>query len=478
MEEGQETWLGDVLVPDYSQLTIQVDPPSDDGSPWQISLERVVPPWDITEGTTDGFGVLVQRDLVPGPYVLKVYDIRGNQMFSEERSVERGDYVAVTIRQSQVRGRVLLGRNGVEATVELSTGIGAWTTFETDDEGRFEGRIPAPTEDEFFAFVDTETVSRELEVEPILRSGVYEVELRLGAFQISGRVLDRGTGLPLEGASVEFVRPTETDSGPTLGIADSGGRFLFQGLDDELHTVFAYMDGYSRSQHLEVRPSEMSEDDEASRAVTLFLREGTEVDVRVTSKSGTPQRGALLWVLTLTPDGVGVGSAVTDLSGEGQFVVPRSVTPAAVVVRTPNGLLWSGCVPFPEEGSTMEIRVPSGPGGTLIVRPSGQPETVTMPEQALLSIDGGLLTVEALALWVNDQQVPFSAEDGTLTVPRVAPNHYSVADVSGLGLAAYPAACQGAVRSLAPWEFLVAGGELGIQMRFSVHDEVAFWNLP
>ena len=477
MEEGQETWLGDVQVPGYSQLTIHVDPPSDGGAPWQINLERLLPPWDTTKGTTDGFGVLVQRELVPGPYLVKVYDVQGNQLSSEERSVEGDGQVPVTIRLSRVRGRVLLGRDGVQATVELSTGAGAWTTFETDDEGRFEGRVPAPTEDEFIAFVDTETINRELEVQPILREGVYEVTLQLGAFEISGLILDRETGFPLEGASVELVRPTETESGPTLGTADLDGQFLFQGLDDEPHVVSAYLDGYSRSQQVEVRPSEMSEDDDADAAVTLFLREGTEVDVVVTSENGTPQRGAYLWVLTLTSDGVGVGASVTNLSGQGRLVVPRSVTPAAVVVRAPTGVLWSGCVPIPEEGSDMEIRVPSGPGGTLLVTPSGQPKTVTMPEQALVSIDGGLLTLQALGMWMNDQGVPFTA-DGMLTVPRVASNHYGVADVSGLGLAAYPAACQGVIRPLAPWEFLVEGGELELPMRFSIDDEVLFWNLP
>lgn len=477
-EGGRETWLGDVLVPGYSKLTIHVDPPSDDGAPWRIDVERLLPPWDATTGTTDALGVLVQRELVPGPYSVDVYDTRGNQLSSESLSVERDNHaLSVTIRLSRVRGRVLLGRDGIQATVELSTGAGAWTTFETDEEGRFEGRVLAPTEDEFLALIDAETVSRELEVEPILREGVHEVTLQVGAFEIGGVVLDRETGFPLEGASVELMRPTETESGPTLDTADLDGQFLFQGLDDEPHVVSAYLDGYSRSRQENVRPSEVSEDDDAVPAVTLFLREGTEVEVLVISENGTPQRGANLWVLTLTPDGVGLGTTVTSLSGQGRLVVPRSVTPAAVVVRPPTGVLWSGCVQIPEEGSTMEIRVPSGPGGTLLLTPSGQPKTVTTPEQALVSIDGGLLTLEALGLWMNDQGVPF-ADDGRLTVPRVASNHYSVADISGLGLAAYPAACQGAVRPLAPWEFLVAAGEMELPMRFSLADEVLFWNLP
>lgn len=125
----------------------------------------------------------------------------------------------------------------------------------------------------------------------------------------------------------------------------------------------------------------------------------------------------------------------------------------------------------------MEIRVPSGPGGTLQVTPSGPPNSIATPEHAVVSIDGGLLTTQALGMWMSDQQVPF-ADNGTLTVPRVASNHYSVADISGLGLAAYPAACQGAVRPIEPWEFLVAGGELQLRMRFSIDDEVPFWNLP
>ncbi len=60
-------------------------------------------------------------------------------------------------------------------------------------------------------------------------------------------------------------------------------------------------------------------------------------------------------------------------------------------------------------------------------------------------------------------------------VPRVASGYYAVTEALPIGLAAYPAACQGAGRGTGPWEYLPTGGELELPLRFEPIDEGAFW---
>ena len=147
-----------------------------------------------------------------------------------------------------------------------------------------------------------------------------------------------------------------------------------------------------------------------------------------------------------------------------------------MIVRAPSGTLWSGCTALPDEGTELHLRIPAGSGGDLSLRPSGTEAEAGAADQALISLDGGLITLQDMLNWTTELGLPHQEfpvpEGGTFNVPRLASGHYGVAETASLGLAAYPAACQGAVRPVGSWEFLPAGGRLELPFRFADYESV------
>ncbi len=472
MVEAQETWLGEVELAAFARLAVHLDPPTDDGVPWRVELAQTHDPWKETTAVADESGMAVWPAIAQGLYSMNVVGANGDRVLSEERWIGGNEAVFLPLDLVRVSGHVLMGREGVRANVELTTGAMDRTSFETDEEGHFAGRLSKPAEGKVAALIETDTgVSRLFQVEPVLRRGVHEMTFKLGTHEIRGRVLESDSRLPIDGASVDLSLPAHPEFLAAPATTDADGRFAFKGLEDGSYSAYAYMHGYTQSRPVQVNATEISDRD--GKDVTIVLQPGSPVDVLVTSASGEPQRNAHLSIITLTPEGIGVGEATTDLGGRGRVVVPRSVAPASVVVRAPIGVLWSGCVSLPAEGTELHLRISTGSGGALSLRPSGMESQAGASDQALVSLDGGLLTVQDLLNWTADlglahQELPVP-DGGTLTVPRVASGHYAVTETASLGLAAYPAACQGALQPLGSWEFLPAGGELELPFRFADH---------
>ncbi len=475
MVEATETWLGEVELANFVRLAVHLDPPTDDGVPWRVELAQTHDPWDETAATADETGVAVWQSTAQGLYRMDVVGAHGDGVFSEERWVGGNDDVFLLLDLVRVSGRVLMDREGVRADVDLTVGAGDRVSFETDTEGRFAGRLPKPAEGKVAALVETETgISRVFQVEPVLRGGVYQVTLELGTHEISGRVLESGSREPIDGASVELSFPADADFLAAPETTDADGRFAFRGLDEGSYSAYGYMYGYTQSRPVQVIAAEMSDRD--GDDVTIILQAGEPVDVFVTSANGEPQRNAHLSIITLTPEGVGVGETTTDLAGRGRVVVPRSVTPVSVILRPPTATLWSGCTVLPDEGTELRLRIPAGAGGTLSLRPSGTESEAGTFDEALISLDGGLITLQDMLNWTAELGLPHqelpAPEGGAFTVPRLASGHYGVAQTGSLGLAAYPAACQGAVQPVGSWEFLPVGGQLELPFRFADYGSV------
>ncbi len=473
MLEAQETWLGEVEMAAFARLAVHVDPPTDDGASWRVELAQTHDPWDETAAPADETGVAVWGAIAQGLYRMDVVGAQGDRVFSQERWVGAAEDVFLPLDLVRVSGRVLMGREGVRADVDLTAGAGDRMSFETDAEGRFAGRLSRPAKDRIAALVETDTgISRIFQVEPALRGGVYEMTLELGTHEISGQVLESGSREPIDGASVELSFPADPEFLAAPETTDAEGRFAFRGLDEGSYSATGYMYGYTQSRPVPVHAAEMSDRDDDE--VTIVLQPGAPVDVFVTSESGEPQRDAHLSIITLTPEGVGVGEATTDLGGRGRVVVPRSVTPASVMVRAPSGTLWSGCTALPDEGTELHLRTPAGAGGTLSLRPSGAEVEAGAADQALISLDGGLITMQDMLNWTAELGLPHQElpvpEAGAFNVPRLASGHYGVVETASLGLAAYPAACQGAVQPVGSWEFLPVGGQLELPFRFADYE--------
>ena len=481
---GFETWLGNVELPGYARLAVQVDPRTDNGESWRIEAAQLHEPWAATSALTDQDGALVLEKVVQGSWDINVFGAGDDLVRSEEVWVGHdGQRLFLELDLTQVEGRVLLGDDGVRAEVDLATGAGDRSSFETNDEGRFSGRIPRPLQEWLVAFVKTEEgIARTFRLKPRVRDGIYRVELTLGNRTIHGQVLESGSLKPIPDVLVMIQRPGDESFYPTERTTDAAGAFAFHGLDDVTHELTAYRDGYTEARLSGVRGSDTSglgEDAPKTQGwdgISILLKPGTPIDVILTSVNGIPQRGASLAVFTLTPEGVGFGEAETDLAGRGQVVVPRSVVPAAVVVRAPSGVLWSGCVSLPEEGSVLHVQIPSESGGTLVLRAANarREDTPLLPDHDLVSNDGGLLRIQDFLQWTANLGLPLPTRD-TFPVPRVAAGYYAVTEALPLGLEAYPVACQGGARTTGSWEYLPPGGQLELPFRFEPVDESSFW---
>ncbi|MXX62871.1 MAG: carboxypeptidase regulatory-like domain-containing protein [Holophagales bacterium] len=481
MTDGAETWLGNVELLGFAQMTVHVEPATNNGEPWRIEVWQLTEPWTEASATTSS-GVSVLRGLVQGQYEVRVIGSRDSLVRSETRWIGSDETVFLSLDLARVRGRVLLGRYGVRSEVDLATGGGDRSRFKTDDEGRFGGSIPRPLQDRVVAFVETEDgIHRTFRLEPRQRSGAYEVLLELGNHGIRGQVLEATSRRPIDGALVMIRRPENEGFYPSELMVDATGSFVFLGLDADNYELTAYRDGYTEARLAGTPAIEMSGPEEVvdtpgPNGVTILLQPGTPLDVLITSADGIPERGANVRVFTLTPEGTGIGETTTDLAGRGQVVVPRSVLPAAVVVQAPSGVLWSGCVVVPEEEQVLHLQLPSAPGGTLLLRRT-EPDLgdgLPMPDQDLVSLGGGLLRIQDFLNWTAAVGLPLPSED-TFRVPRVASGHYAVTETLPLGLDAYPAACQGTGRPTGAWEYLPVGGELALPFRFEAVDDGSFW---
>lgn len=473
--EHQETFLPQVELAGFARFTVHVYPVTDDGKPWRIELMQVDEPWRGATAVTDN-GTAAWTALVRGSYHMNVLGARGDTVLTEQRWIGGNEDLFLKLDLVPVQGRVVMGREGVRADVDLTTGANDQRSFATDDEGRFSGRFFRPAKELFAALVETDTgIRRIFQVRPKLRGGIYEMTLDLGTHQVSGQVLEAATRSPIDGASIDLRSAAVGDDlVPHLGTSGVDGSFAFRGLDEGTYEVLAYMEGYTQSRPVQVSSSDMA-DSSSVGDVTIFLQAGAETNVLVVSENGDPHRNAYVSIITLSSDGIGVGSARTGLNGRGQVVVPHSVTPASVIVQAPTGMLWSGCAILPDDQTELVLRVPSVAGGTLVLLPadvaSDAPEG---PEQSLLALGGGLVTIQDLFNWTSEQDLP-SPDGEAFTVPRVASGHYGVVETPSLGLAAYPAACQGAIRPVGSWEFLPAGGRLELPLRFKVEDESGLW---
>ena len=473
--ENQETLLPRVELSGFARFTVNVHPTTDGGRPWRIELTQAQEPWRRVTAATDN-GTAAWTALTQGSYYMSVLGAPGDTVLAEERWIAGDEDLFLTLDLVRVQGRVVMGDEGIRANVDLTTGAGDQRSFATDDEGRFSGRLGRPAKDLIAALVETDSgIRRVLRVKPRFRGGIYEMTLELGTHQVGGQVLEASTWEPIPGASIDLESATAGDDFiPQLGTSDADGSFALRGLDDGTYEVYAYKEGYTQSEPVQVSSSDLA-DSSGMGDVTIFLQAGTETNVLVVSENGDPRRNAFVSVVTLASGGVGVGSTRTGLDGRGRLVVAHSVAPASVIVQAPGGVLWSGCATLPDDGAELVLRVPSGAGGTLVLVPAnGSDEVPEGSEQSLLALGGGLVTIQDLFNWKSEQDLSFPEGD-VLTVPRVASGHYGIVETSSLGLAAYPAACQGAIRPVGSWNLLPAGSRLELPLRFGMEHESGLW---
>ena len=463
VEPDAETFLSQQLrLRALAILEIAVDPPfGPDGLQWTVELQPPPGAESPPRSPTDAYGSAHLEGLVPGSYRLRLWT--GERSLALQRRVEVGDDETLLLEPDlvRVRGRLLLGDEPLAANLRLTTGESDSWSFDSDDEGRFEGGMRRPDEVLVATVRAREPALRaqyEVTDREIGEDGVLELEIRLPDLEISGLVLE-STAAPAAGARVEV---DAVDGRRDASVrTDEQGRFTVHALSSGEYWLRA--EGGVRG---DAGPERMTlEDDGLPRTIVLRLSRGEDFTGTLTTRSGTPLAGAGLRFLSLGPPHA-VAEAVSDAAGRFSVRLPTPSGRAVVQVTAPSRLAWSGCIRW-SEGDELAIHVPDTTGGELVVETLGDPDLPPTQggEMLLLGSEGGLFTFGALDRWANDLGAapPEIDQEGARIVrriPALAAGSYAVTWTTEPWWLWAERMCVGAHPADAEWRWLDPGGEL------------------
>ena len=144
-----ETRVDPPLLLEELTLDVDVTPKVDaDGRPWQLTVEATAPRWRriADKASTSADGRWARRGLTAGSYRVAIQSSDGTPWL--QRVVElRADSGPLSLRVGfmEVAGRVRLGAHPLRTRLVFSNEAGGEpVTLTSDDDGRFQGLLPAP----------------------------------------------------------------------------------------------------------------------------------------------------------------------------------------------------------------------------------------------------------------------------------------------------------------------------------------------
>jgi hypothetical protein len=230
-----ETRVDPPLLLEELALDVAVTPKVDpDGRPWQLTVEATAPRWrriaDKASASADGRWA--RRGLTAGSYRIAIQSADGTPWLQRVVAL-RADSGPLSLRVGfvEVEGRVLLGAQRLPARlVFINEAGGEPVTLTSDDDGRFQGLLPAApgvleTRWTVEARAAHPPINRRLEgvtVRPAAGEKAVWVDLALPLFAVRGTVVSED-GEPESGAQVTFE---DTSSGArTVAATDDAGSF-------------------------------------------------------------------------------------------------------------------------------------------------------------------------------------------------------------------------------------------------------------
>jgi len=365
--------------------------------------------------------------LSPGPHLVTVHD-GSTRWFSQELDVPAADRpLRIGVPLAPLRGVVTLGGQPLSASVTFGGRYGSVSVpFTSDDEGRFEGVLPADASTRTVWDVDVEAEQPSLRrtltgVAPrVAADGGLEVELALPSTVVKGVVASRG-GEPALGALVNCQAYGAGDR-MLQGTTDDRGRFEFHGLPegDVRLTAEARDGGFAASQ-----PLRLTEDGELE--TRLVLEPATLVPGRVVSDAGDGVPGA---TVTVAPIGVAVWATTprrTDLEGGFQVRLPAATREASVSVSA-RGFAFKAARMAIATDRALVVGL-DRLAGTLVLLLDPRLAASGAPREFLVA-DGSFVPVAFLRGWaaVNaaHESEPGIEGDGRLVLRSMHPGVYSL----------------------------------------------------
>ncbi len=394
------------------------------GRPWTVVVSRAsddAGTYDSAPFARRSTGEDGRVDLsgqAPGLFKLDVLDSAGNAFWSDRVWSVDAPHEAqrlIEIPLVVIAGEVTLGDEPLPAKIWFGGRYGERRVdLESDEEGRYEGVLPEGGEwlVELRSLDGLARAEEPVDVEPG-SDGVAEVDLRLPDTEVFGKVLD-SEGDAVAGASVLVGG----DGHSVNQTSDEQGEFRVRGLPPGSVHLSAFRDRHGPR---------------TRRPLTLPLTEGVQLgpielvleEARTLAgtvlHAGRPVAGAIVDA-HLRPHGGFGDRARTDAAGRFELQVAESPL-VDLIVSPPYGGLTTARID-PAGAEEIVVEVAENPGTLRFEVP--EDEGTTYGNLLRLSRDEILLSMQALAGWMqtNGGAPAPSARDYTL--PRMAPGQYTL----------------------------------------------------
>ncbi len=326
LAEEREYVVGDIRLEPPATVDVEIDPArAPDGEPWRVALDRMTMNGLIVAQPTPASadGRWTDERVERGAYLLKVVNARGSVVQRLDLDVE-GDLLPlrVVIGEVRVEGRVRAGEEALAAALRFDSAKGS-VEMRSDDDGRFEGWLPAEgkwrvqiTPREVLVRVRMEV---DVKVPPNESTAVVDLDLPGG--KIRGLVETR-EGEPVPDAVILATRGKKPVANAATG---PDGSFSMLGITEGEVDLVAKRGRREESREVHYNASR----EPATVVLVLESRARIVGSVRVTN--GSPVVGALIRYLA---NGI-LRSTVSDPSGDFELDVPPSISLVDVVVLAP-----------------------------------------------------------------------------------------------------------------------------------------------
>jgi hypothetical protein len=380
------------------ELTLDVDvTPKVDGNgrPWQLTVEAIAPRWRriADKVSTSADGRWARRGLTAGSYRVAIQSADGTPWLQRVVALRAGSGpLSLRVGFVEVAGRVRLGEQPLRTRLVFSNESGGEpVTLTSDDDGRFQGLLPAAadvleTRWTVEAHASHPPISRRLEdvrVRSTASEAAVWVDLALPVFAVRGTVVSED-GEPQSGAQVTFE---DTRSGArTLAATDEAGRFELSELPPGSYTAVAESThGISERTELEVMEGLESE-------LHLVLGRSERIAFYVVAGQDPVEDAAVqVWIAP----GVPRAFARTDADGRFEAELPPGSTEVGLTVGARGHALKLTRMPVSNE-QTVTL---GASGGRLVLDlqpPAGSVDSAATP---YLVHDGAIEAAGALAGW-------------------------------------------------------------------------------
>jgi len=443
IKEDLEARLPHHLVLDEPlALDVTVDPPQDpSGSELSVTLKGIsVFATEVLKQRVPEDGLVHVEALSPGEYIIAVTSA-DNKWYSQRIDLEPGvGPIRLELRFVRVRGRVLLGKEPLAATV-IFGGLKGSPSIQLESaatDGEFQGTIPQVERSKRWSVdvrAESPRVSRSLRQVQVAsdENGEAWVDLELSDTLLAGRVIDdRGSEMRDAIVTIDPQLSTGLADAPLQLFTDTLGRFEAVGLPEGPVAVWAEASsplvvGPLRSAAVQV---ELREGD--STPLELVVKPGLQIRGKaVTAGSGLPIVGALVKVLPAITPRPTTGLKRTDAGGAFTANLPPGTREVDVVAWAYGHALTLLRLPVVDD---TDLTVPIEQAGGDLVLQLSRPWTPLDPgSSTVVLIHNGVWEDVAYLNHVSrtTRTDAFSAqEQGTsgnvLVIPRVSGGVYSV----------------------------------------------------